>query len=84
MSQHLTTLMICTNQSLSSCYSLSRSKILKIQSPLKKGKKNGSSLPDNRVNRLLCYCWLIAGVILELHNSFKEIFDIYEMTSIIN
>lgn len=84
MSQHLTTLTISINQNLSSCSSLSWSIILKIQSPLKRKKKNGGSLPDNRVNRLLCYCWLIAGVILELHNSFKEIFDIYEMTSIIN
>lgn len=47
-------------------------------------QQSGESSADNRVNRLLCYCWLIAGVILELHNSFKEIFDIYEMTSIIN
>lgn len=83
MPEHLTTLTIFINQS-QGFHSLSRSITLKIQSPLKRKKKNGGSLPDNRVNRLLCYCWLIAGVILELHNSFKEIFDIYEMTSIIN
>jgi len=39
MSEHLTTLTISINQSLGSCHSLSRSIILKIQSPLKRKKK---------------------------------------------
>jgi hypothetical protein len=46
--------------------------------------QDDESSAEDRVNRLLYYCWLIAGVILELHNSFKEIFDIYEMTRTIN
>lgn len=86
------TLQVSINQSQGGCFSSSSAWSLRKGSPpcalllllASSPQQNGKSSSDNRVNRLLCYCWLIAGVILELHNSFKEIFDIYEMTSIIN